>query len=261
MAQRIFNLSKWCWIGEGMAMPFPNTRRRNVTLEVNTPTGCSFYVIQRKEDLMTNPEKVNDYEAGRPSRTVLPDPVLGFQSSRQEEDLPDNSIFLCYVARGRDTIEFGVDGAFELFAVDGDAYVFSQDSQYHAVHIEDPLVFTRIANRRQRNPQMEMMMWQQRQNMDRRFATLAADAERRIVAAEQGARERYVRERDIRAPEGRRLPGGAAEGEGSPEAGGGEDVRAAGSDSREGAPGSRMAGEKGVSSPAAQSRTKVKSSS
>lgn len=259
MSQRIFNLSKWCYLPEGSTMPFPNRRRRNVVLEVNSEGTASLYVVQEKEAVDGNPEKLNDEEAGRPRRTILPKAAMWGDEETPRASAGHVATFLCSVGRGRDTIDFAVDGAFDLLAVGGDVHIYSQDSLQHEVHVLDPLVFTRIANRRQRNPQLEMMMWQQRQNMERRLNALAEDAERRIVAAEKGARERYAKERDVRAADSRRVSGGTSTRQVVSPGGSGDDVRTERPDHRQGESGSGVAGQEGVSPASGQSRGKVKS--
>lgn len=268
MNQRIYNLSKWARVGDGKGMPFPAAKRRNVVLEINTADPVSLYVFQSREDLGSNPEKRNDDEAGRPSRTALPDmvdvdPLLGgLWEDRNKHNVPKDLVatFLCYCRPGRDTIDFAVDGPFWLVPDGGEIYVYSQDSQQHEVHIDAPEVFTRIANRKARNPQLELMMWAQRQNMEVRFAALAADAERRIVAAEEGAKARYAPPRQSRSPlAGRYGQSVGAEGEGEPEVPAGNDVRKERSDRAESEDRSRVSGKPDVPSGTKDPRGKAKS--
>lgn len=271
MNQRIYNLSKWCRVPEGTAMPFPSGRKqRNVVIEVNCPELVNFWVLQKVEDVRDNPELKLDAEAGRASRTRLPG--VGDENERLmmsddvpwagNEDIPETrGKFLCSCRAGRDTIDFAVDGPFWLVPDGGEAYVYSQDSLQHEVRILAPEVFTRIANRRTRNPEMEMMMWAQRQNLEARFAALAADTERRIKAASEGAKHKYAPERNIRPPLGRRLPDGATTREGLPESSARPDVRAEGQDRSESEDRRGVASEERVSSPPEKSRGKAKQTS
>lgn len=270
MNQRIYNLSKWARVGDGKGMPFPAAKRRNVVLEINTADPVSLYVFQNREDLASNPEKRNDYEAGRPSRISLPDmvdvdPLLAgvWDERKKDNELKDLvATFLCYCSPGRDTIDFAVDGPFWLVPDGGEIYVYSQDSQQHEVHIDAPEVFTRIANRKARNPQLELMMWAQRQNMEVRFAALAADAERRIIAAEEGAKAKYAPPRQSRSPfAGRYVQPVGTEGEGEPEVSAGTHVREERPDREEGETRSRVPGKSDVPSGTKDARGKVKSPS
>lgn len=193
-------------------MAFPNKRRRTVVLEVNAVNALELWILQRKEDVQDNPEIKADREAGRANR--------GFELSMLEwadtplEDMKVTThgrsvTFLCACKPGRDTIEFGVEGAFELVAVGGDCYVFSKDSQQHEHKVFEPEIYTRLANRRQRNPHLEMMMFEMKRNQMAFQQQLLEDNERRIKAMEEG-RERYVKQRDQRPPTERSLAALAA---------------------------------------------------
>lgn len=264
MNQRIYNLSKWARVPEGTAMPFPSPRkRRNVVLEVNCPQPVSLYILQHREDVADNPEKRRDFDAGRPSRTSLP----GVEPEQLPDDIMwkdrDGSLvasFLCACGAGRDTIDFAVDGPFSIIADGGEVHVYSQDSQQVELHVPAPEIFTRIANRRARNPQFELMMWQQRQNMEQRFADLVAESERRIIAAQEGAKARYAPPRQLKsAIAGRYGEEPDTEGQGLSSSAYRDDVRARREDTAESAGRGGMAEDEDVSSPAPKPRGKAKS--
>lgn len=254
MAQRIYNLSKWCWIPEGQSMPFPNTKRRQVVLEVNSQCEVDLFVMVWKS-FRRDTQRHQDERAGRASRTVLP--VKSAEGAVGERPGTE-TIFVAHCMPGRDTIDFFVDGSFELFAEGGPVYVYSNDSQQTELHVVAPEVFTRIANRRSRNPQLEIMMWQQRQNLERRFNQLAADTERRIMEASQGSKVRYAKPRDVRAPENRRVDGASPVRQAQSDSARRSDVREAGSDRSQGRDGEAVEVAERVSETTAKSRGKAK---
>lgn len=168
MNQRVFNLAKWRFMRDGSAMTFSNTKRRTVILDVNAPDEVRFYVVQDPEAVRNNPERLSDQEAGR-------------ESSGDDADDKQDLTFVGLV-KGRDRLEFAVDGAFDLVVEGGGAYVYSADGQDIATRIVAPLIFTRIANRRARNPHLELIQYQMRLNMERMQDQLAEELERREKA-------------------------------------------------------------------------------
>lgn len=80
---------------------------------------------------------------------------------------------------GLDRIEFTVPGDFVLFA-DKDCMFHTVDGD-RVVNVDiAPVIFTRIATRKARNPNLEMMEWKMRQNLERRMQAMEADALQRI---------------------------------------------------------------------------------
>lgn len=236
-------------------MPFPNPRRqRNVVLEVNCPEPIDLYILQDKNDVANNPEVLRDLDASRVGRRFLPGDDPGIWKD-------DEGLFLCHCRGGRDTIDFAVDGPFSLVVVGGPVFIYSQDSQQIEMHVLEPEVFTRIANRRQRNPQFEMMMYQQRMNMERRFQELADETERRIVAAQAGAKHKYAQERIKLGLDGRPLPDLHEGRKASLKDGARSTVRDEGSDRGESEDSERLADEPDVSAPAKQPRRKTEKAS
>lgn len=204
MNQRIHNLSKWQYLPEGEGLRFHNTRRRTVILEVNCPTHCSFYVVQRKEDVESNPEKVTDISAmRRPAVSPAPDEdTEDVGGSKLAREGGFTVSFLALVKGGRDRLEFAVDGEFDLLSEGSGAYVYTNDSQDTSTVVLDPVIFTRVANRRQRNPHLEMIEYQMRRNMEMMQAELRDEADRRVAALERKL-ETYAPQRDQRAPAAR----------------------------------------------------------
>lgn len=200
MAQRIHNLSKWRYIAEGTSWFFSNPKRRTVILDVNCPDAVQFYIVQDRADVEANPERLMDLAAGR--SPGFPEPEIdNLKVVDHDGVVRTPNTVLSFVGRvvGRDTLEFAVDGAFELVPYGGAAYVFSTDGQFIATRIAAPVIFTRIANRRQRNPHLEMIEYQQRLNMNRMQAQMEAEIERRVSAVERRM-ETYAPQRDQRTP-------------------------------------------------------------
>lgn len=83
--------------------------------------------------------------------------------------------FLCTVGPGMETLEFNVAGSFKVYAEKGSGIVHFQSADLEPTHVEvvDPVIFTKIAQRRHRNPELEEMMYRMQANMERRFAAQA----------------------------------------------------------------------------------------
>lgn len=93
----------------------------------------------------------------------------------------NESMFLARVS-GRDVIEFSVDTKFDLIVMGGECAVYTADGQEWAVKSVDNQTFTRIVERRQRNPELELMMLQATRNMEKRAALQMEEMERRLKA-------------------------------------------------------------------------------
>lgn len=190
MTQRVHNLTKWKFLQEGETLWFKNPRQRVVVLEVNAPGECCLYVTMNKEDLLRDPERIADNEAGRVRDLAL----------EVEEDRADHVLcFLAYLKGGRERVEFAVEGAFELICEGGNVYVSTADGQDIATRVIAPVIFTKIANRRARNPQLELMQYQMRLNQERFMAELAAENDRRMQAMERNL-ESYAERRSQGTP-------------------------------------------------------------
>lgn len=90
---------------------------------------------------------------------------------------------LQFLARveGRDTIEFGTDGAFDLTTEDDEVAVYTADGDDISMRVIAPVIFTKIANRRPRNPELEAIAARMAENMERRLAHTAAEFERKLA--------------------------------------------------------------------------------
>lgn len=100
--------------------------------------------------------------------------------------------FLCTLPSGQETIEFSAAGTFRVYAEKGSGAVHyvSADLEPTFSEVVDPVIFTKIANRRHRNPELEEMMFRMNQNLERRLAAQAdefeAALERRRSEEENG---------------------------------------------------------------------------
>ena len=98
----------------------------------------------------------------------------------------DGERFLATIGPGLETLEFNIGGAFKVYAEKGSGTVHYLCSGQEPVSmaVPDPVIFTRIATRRTRNPELEEMMHRMNLNIERRMAAqadeLAAFYERRL---------------------------------------------------------------------------------
>lgn len=128
-------------------------------------------------------------------RVVTEGEMIRFESShprtvRLEVNSPDRAKLLlheeerdpCFLAvvNGRDAIEFSADGTFEITVTGSDVYFYTAEGDDWSVEPVDGRTFTRIVERRSRNPEMELMMHMAMTNMERRLDQQAAELERRF---------------------------------------------------------------------------------
>lgn len=90
---------------------------------------------------------------------------------------------------GRDVLEFSPNDKFALVA-DGECYIYTADGQNWAMAPVDDMSFTRIVERKQRNPELERMMYEMQYNLEKRLAKQAEDFELKL------ARDRRLARRD-----------------------------------------------------------------
>ncbi|KIV61444.1 hypothetical protein SZ54_4716 [Rhizobium sp. UR51a] len=91
--------------------------------------------------------------------------------------------FLCALPQGQETIEFNALGTFRVYAEKGSGVVqyVSADLEPTFSEVVDPVIFTKIANRRHRNPELEEMMFRMNQNLERRLAQQADEFEAALM--------------------------------------------------------------------------------
>lgn len=194
---RLHNLTKWSKIPQGESVRFASTKPRTVILDVNTPYECLIWVEQLPADI--DAEMLDDAEAGRVTHGTPPD-----EAGEQ---------FLCRV-RGREQVEFVVNGEFLLRFEGSDAWIYSTDGQETFTRIPVPVVFTKIALRKERNRHLEMMEFTAKQNIRRTEAAMVAEIERRTKAME-AKMEQYTERRvkppvlPVQAPANAEVGGGA----------------------------------------------------
>lgn len=168
---RMFNLRKWTELSDGGALSFHSTRARLVKLELNSPGPVKLH-IRYPDGVYARDEVAND-------------------GSVVEVIAPGTDYFLGKID-GRETLETWVDGQFDLFVEGGTCFVFTADGDdVHAV-VLDPVIFTRIAERRARNPELEAIERRMYLNQERRLAAQMEDMERRYGAALSDLEERAV---------------------------------------------------------------------
>lgn len=211
--QRLFNLTKWFLLPEGHSMTFDAKHQRMVVLDVNCPGEVTFWIYQDPEKLRLDPDRLTDLAAGRrpnPERTA--DMISGKGAPTD----PDRAVTFLGLAKGRDRFEFGVEGPFELCCEGGSPMIYTVDSTDQSTHVTAPVIFTRIANRRARNPQLELMQYQMRRNSELLYAQLQIESDRRLEAMERKL-ESYAPERNSGTPiVDPRLPVRRQPGEGGP---------------------------------------------
>ena len=119
--------------------------------------------------------------------------VLAEEEERLDVIYRGKSYFIGHF-RGYDVVVFNVDGAFELKA-SGPVRVWTPELDTLSVVIPEAVSFTRMMQRRQRNPELELMMNKVQATMERRLAqverdvTLRVSTEQRIALREQFERE------------------------------------------------------------------------
>lgn len=84
------------------------------------------------------------------------------------EPVTGEALFLCRVV-GRDTVEFQVGGKFTLVS-DGEVFVYTAGMEMIHHVVDDPVIFTRITERRQVNPEIAAIQRAMHLNMERRLA-------------------------------------------------------------------------------------------
>lgn len=107
-----------------------------------------------------------------------------YQTAETEADC-----LLAVVSPGVCAIEFYAGGKLAVLAVpaSADAQVWYQTAESEPTHIKvvDPVVFTKIAQRRERNPELERMFGLMVRNQRQREAQMNAEFERRLGAIER----------------------------------------------------------------------------
>lgn len=136
--QRLGSLDKWFRLVEGEAAQFTNERPRNVRIEVNAPVKVALEYIDLR------PETAGEVH------------------------------FLALV-EGLDVIEFGSFGPFQLAVGAGEVMLNTVDGIDVSRRVIGAQPFTKIVERRRRDPQMEYMFQKMQENMQFNLARQAAE--------------------------------------------------------------------------------------
>lgn len=178
--QRIQNVKDWLCVEDGKAFNLSGVANRRVRLDVNAP-----------------------FEA----RLWLSD--------------GDGVTYFLAAVLGRDVIEFHAE--FEtcsITAEGSDVYIQTVDGQDLSIAVPDAVSMTKLIERRPRNHEMELMMFHQNQNLERRLAAqrdeLAALWDRR-EAALRAVAEKPVAASADKPDTAKPEPAGTAESAGKPE--------------------------------------------
>ena len=90
-------------------------------------------------------------------------------------------VFFLALVEGRDTLEFSSSGAFQLTVEGSDCMIYTADGDDISMQAVDDVSFTKIVERRRRNPELEAIAATMSRNLERRmeqqaheFATLFA---------------------------------------------------------------------------------------
>lgn len=135
MVVRIHNVSKWKKLQPGEVLELKGQSERRVRIELNCPAPTRLDLIQSD----------------------------------------GNPVFLA-VVQGLETVEFVAGATVQLVATSEDeVWYFTSDGEQVAAKNVQAKSFTKIAQRRTRNPELERMMFKMQQNMERRFAMLEAE--------------------------------------------------------------------------------------
>ena len=122
--QRLHDIKKWHHVAAGGAMNFENEAVRRVRLDVNAAGRAALFYIDG-----------------------------------------DGETTLLGVVEGRDVIEFATHGAtFSIAVEDSDVWVYTIDGENLAFSKPDAVKFTKLVERRARNPEVEYMQWLMRHN-------------------------------------------------------------------------------------------------
>ena len=115
---------------------------------------------------------------------------------------------------GRETITFIAEGDVTIWPdSEGEVWWFTPEMETTAVVIENPEIYTKIAEQRPRNVELERLMMMAQQNMERRFAHLNAELahERAKVEALAAEERKRAKRKPTAAP-----PAASAGGESDP---------------------------------------------
>lgn len=82
----------------------------------------------------------------------------------------DGRVTFLATVRGRDVVEFAAYGEFSITVSGCDCWMYTIDGEDLSFSIPDAVIFTRIVERRARNPELEMMQHMMNRNLELRMA-------------------------------------------------------------------------------------------
>lgn len=125
--------------------------------------------------------------AGRGARRIrlhINSPSVAVLWLESEDGDDDSAQFLARV-EGYKVVEFHALGTVRVSIEGADVWWKCTEAEPTAVKIVDPVVFTRIIERRHRNPEVEMMMHMMQQNIERRLSAQQTEMEQYLARREQ----------------------------------------------------------------------------
>lgn len=96
--------------------------------------------------------------------------------------------FLTVVPPGRDVVEFAAPGNVYISTDVDDVFLYSSENEPTFTIIENAAIFTEVIQRAARNPDLEYMMYQQRLNMERLYASMDQEINQRVRNAVDAAK-------------------------------------------------------------------------
>lgn len=102
---------------------------------------------------------------------------------------------------GYDVVQFNVRGPCSIQATGAGVKVFTPEFQSHVIEIPDAVSFTRMVERRVRNPELERIELKMRQNMEHRLRQVEKDVTLRVSQRMREENAERERERFERASE------------------------------------------------------------
>lgn len=81
----------------------------------------------------------------------------------------DGELHFLALVKGRDKLEFGAEGPFELMTNEGDVFIYSSDGDAVHSELDAPESFVKVMQRRVRNPELEAMMRTMQSNFQRQL--------------------------------------------------------------------------------------------
>lgn len=147
MVLRIHNLESWVCLTAGQAIPLFAGKRRVVRIDFNAEDKAALHITDPDGNVMflglVEGLKTVEFTAGSPEFAV------------RFPDVEDCRLLITATS----------EGSVYYRTVDGDVEGYSSVAES----------FVKVATRRTRNPELELMMWKQEQNMRRREEKMAGD--------------------------------------------------------------------------------------